>query len=182
MAFRMILAICLVTVMLAANSVFADDRDSNPNVIIIFTDDQGYADLSCFGSENIKTPHIDRMAKEGCKFTNFMVASPVCTPSRAALLTGSYPKRVGLHKHVLFPDSTTGLHPDEYTIADIMIWPWYGALVLNIVYEAAEFLDAASYKNLNRWAQEISEREAVQRGRMVNRFWGPPEGQLHERH
>ena len=92
--------------------------DAKPNVIIIFTDDQGYADLSCFGSENIKTPHIDRMAKEGARFTNFMVAAPVCTPSRAALLTGCYPKRVGLHQGVLFPHSTTGLNPDEYTIAD----------------------------------------------------------------
>ena len=62
-----------------------------PNFILIFTDDQGYGDLSCFGSDKIKTPNIDRIAKEGRKFTNFMVASPVCTPSRAALMTGCYP-------------------------------------------------------------------------------------------
>ena len=73
---------------------------SKPNFIIIFTDDQGYGDLGCFGSTKIKTPNIDRMAKEGRRFTNFMVASPVCTPSRAALLTGCYPKRVGMHQHV----------------------------------------------------------------------------------
>lgn len=91
---------------------------AKPNFIIIFTDDQGYNDLGCFGSETIKTPHIDQMAKEGRKFTNFMVASSVCSPSRAALLTGSYPKRVGLHKHVLFPTSNYGLNPEEYTIAD----------------------------------------------------------------
>jgi arylsulfatase A len=91
---------------------------AKPNFIIIFTDDQGYNDLGCFGSERIKTPNIDRMAKEGRKFTNFMVASPVCSPSRAALLTGSYPKRVGMHKHVLFPSSDYGLNPSEYTIAD----------------------------------------------------------------
>lgn len=89
-----------------------------PNIIVIFTDDQGYADLGCFDSKNIKTPHIDRMAREGCRFTSFMVGSPVCTPSRAALLTGCYPKRVGMHEGVLFADSATGLHPDEYTIAD----------------------------------------------------------------
>ncbi len=91
---------------------------AKPNFIIIFTDDQGYNDLGCFGSERIKTPNIDRLAKEGRKFTNFMVASPVCSPSRAALLTGSYPKRVGMHKHVLFPSSDYGLNPAEYTIAD----------------------------------------------------------------
>ncbi len=71
---------------------------------------------------------------------------------------------------------------DDYTIADIAIWPWYGALVLNNVYEAAEFLDTKSYEHLLRWTQEISERKAVKRGRMVNRTGGPLEEQLHERH
>ena len=98
---------------------FTLNADQNrPNVIIIFADDQGYGDLSCFGSTKIKTPNIDRIAKEGRKFTSFMVASPVCTPSRAALLTGCYPKRVGMHQHVLFPSSTKGLNPSEYTLAD----------------------------------------------------------------
>jgi GST-like protein len=71
---------------------------------------------------------------------------------------------------------------EDYTIADIAIWPWYGALVLNRVYEAAEFLDAQSYKHLNRWVNMIAEREPVQRGRMVNRKTGPLEEQLRERH
>ena len=70
----------------------------------------------------------------------------------------------------------------EYSIADIAVWPWYGNLVLNKVYGAAEFLDAASYTHLNRWTNEISARPAVQRGRMVNRTWGEPEEQLRERH
>ena len=91
---------------------------SRPNLILIFADDQGYGDLSCFGSTKIKTPNIDRIAKEGRKFTSFMVASPVCTPSRAALLTGCYPKRVGMHQHVLFPASKKGLNPKEFTMAD----------------------------------------------------------------
>lgn len=91
---------------------------AKPNFIIILTDDQGYNDLGCFGSEKIKTPHLDRLAAEGRKFTSFMVASSVCSPSRAALLTGSYPKRVGMHKHVLFPASNYGLNPAEYTLAD----------------------------------------------------------------
>ncbi len=91
---------------------------SKPNFIIIFTDDQGYNDLGCFGSKKIKTPNIDQLAKEGRKFTSFYVPCSVCSPSRAALLTGCYPKRVGMHKHVLFPYSKYGLNPSEHTIAD----------------------------------------------------------------
>lgn len=91
-----------------------------PNFIIIFTDDQGYNDLSCFGSEKIKTPHLDQLAKEGRKFTSFYVASPVCTPSRSALLTGCYPKRIGMAKGVIFPADNHGLHTDEVTIADML--------------------------------------------------------------
>jgi len=71
---------------------------------------------------------------------------------------------------------------DEYTIADMAVWPWYGGLVLNRVYEAAEFLDTPSYKHMNRWTNELAERKTVQRGRMVNRTSGPLEEQLHERH
>ena len=71
---------------------------------------------------------------------------------------------------------------DDYTIADIAIWPWYGRLVLNVVYEAAEFLQAESYKHVMRWAKEIDERPAVKRGVMVNKAMGPLEGQLRERH
>ena len=71
---------------------------------------------------------------------------------------------------------------DEYTIADMAILPWYGALVSNLVYSAAEFLDAASYTHVNRWAESLYEREAVKRGRMVNRTFGDLDSQLHERH
>jgi GST-like protein len=71
---------------------------------------------------------------------------------------------------------------DEYTIADMAIWPWYGGLVLGRLYNAAEFLDVASYKNVNRWAKEIDAREPVKRGRMVNKTWGDPSEQLRERH
>ena len=71
---------------------------------------------------------------------------------------------------------------DEYTIADMAIWPWYGQLLLNRLYDGAEFLDAPSYKHVNRWTDQIGDREAVKRGRMVNRVQGEPETQLHERH
>ncbi len=71
---------------------------------------------------------------------------------------------------------------DKYTIADMAIWPWYGALALNRLYEAAEFLDLTSYKNVMRWAKEIDQRPAVKRGVMVNKTWGELSTQLHERH
>jgi GST-like protein len=71
---------------------------------------------------------------------------------------------------------------DEYTIADIAIWPWYGGLVRNQVYGAAEFLSVQDYSHVQRWAQVIADRPAVQRGRMVNRTSGDPAGQLRERH
>ena len=71
---------------------------------------------------------------------------------------------------------------DEYTIADIAVWPWYGALAKGQLYEAGEFLQVSEYRNVVRWADEIAKRPAVQRGRMVNRTWGQPTSQLHERH
>lgn len=89
------------------------------NFIIIFTDDQGYEDLGVFGSPNIKTPNIDKMANEGMLFTDFYSAAPICTPSRAALLTGCYPERVG-GLRVLFPQDTIGLNPAETTIAKML--------------------------------------------------------------
>ena len=70
----------------------------------------------------------------------------------------------------------------DYTIADMAIWPWYGALAAGKLYEAGKFLDVESYVNVQRWTEEINARPAVKRGRMVNRTWGEPEGQLHERH
>ena len=72
-------------------------QDTRPNFIIIFADDLGYGDLGSYGSTQHRTPHLDRMAAEGRKFNSFYVSASVCSPSRAALLTGSYPKRVGLH-------------------------------------------------------------------------------------
>ena len=97
----------------------AEAETRQPNVIVIFTDDQGYQDIGVFGSPDIKTPHLDRLAGEGMRFTDFYSADPVCTPSRAALLTGCYPHRVG-GLSVLWPDSTVGLNPDETTLAEML--------------------------------------------------------------
>lgn len=114
------LIIVVTIVFLGCNlSIKAQDDSSKPNVIIFFTDDQGYQDVGVFGSPLIKTPNLDEMAENGIKFTDFYSASPVCSPSRAALLTGSYPPRVGVPK-VLWPNSETGLHTKEITIADML--------------------------------------------------------------
>ena len=93
-----------------------------PNLIIIFNDDMGYADIGCFGSENNPTPRIDQMAAEGRKFTDFYVTSSVCTPSRASLMTGCYPKRVLGPSGVFFPNKVreAGLDPRHFTIAELL--------------------------------------------------------------
>ncbi|MGB7345252.1 MAG: sulfatase [Pirellulaceae bacterium] len=114
----LLVAICL----LAGLTIRADA--AKPNFVIIFTDDQGYADLSCFGGEHVSTPRIDQMAAQGVKLTSFYVAAPVCTPSRAALMTGCYPKRIdmatGSNFGVLLAGDPKGLHPDEITIAEVL--------------------------------------------------------------
>lgn len=89
-----------------------------PNVVIIFTDDQGYEDLGCFGSPKIKTPNLDQLAKEGFRFSNFYVTASVCSPSRASLLTGRYPDRNGVGG-VFFPDHK-GMDASERTIAELL--------------------------------------------------------------
>lgn len=94
-----------------------------PNVIVIFCDDLGYGDLGCFGNPTIRTPHLDRLAAEGQKWTSFYSADPVCTPSRAGLLTGRYPIRNGMtsaSQVVLFPNSQGGLAPEEVTLAELL--------------------------------------------------------------
>lgn len=108
-----------VLLVITLTLVHGVEEEQPPNVVLIFTDDQGYEDLGCFGSPLISTPHLDRMAAEGRKFTSFYSANSVCSPSRAALLTGCYPTRVSV-PGVLFPRHDTGLNPDEITIADVL--------------------------------------------------------------
>ena len=94
-----------------------------PNFVVVFCDDLGYGDIGSFGHPIIRTPNIDKMAKEGQKWTQFYVADPVCTSSRAALLTGRYPIRNGMtssKRHVFFPDSANGLPHKEITIAEVL--------------------------------------------------------------
>ena len=96
-----------------------------PNIVLMYADNLGYGDIGCYGSKRHRTPHIDRLAAEGMRFTDFYVSSGVCTPSRASLLTGCYPRRVNLHVSdtggaVLQPVSPKGLHPDEVTLAELL--------------------------------------------------------------
>ena len=92
---------------------------SRPNIIIIFADDLGYGDLSCYGSEKIATPNLDKLASEGLRFNDFYSTAPFCSPSRASLLTGRYPCRVEVPL-VLFPLEKTGLPASEVTLASLL--------------------------------------------------------------
>lgn len=100
----------------AAAGVAAAQATRSPNIVLIYADDLGYGDLGCYGSK-IRTPHIDSLAREGVRFTHFYSANPVCSPSRAALLTGRYPTRVGVPR-VLFPHDLDGLPRTEITLAE----------------------------------------------------------------
>src|SRR3954468_15490582 len=105
-------------ILLIGSAAFAAQH---PNIIIILADDLGYGDLSCYGHPTIRTPNLDRMATEGMRFTDFYVAACVCTPSRAALLTGRLPIRTGMagseKRRVIYAKDTGGLPPEEITIA-----------------------------------------------------------------
>jgi arylsulfatase A-like enzyme/acetyl esterase/lipase len=99
-------------------SAAAPDANRPPNIVYILTDDQGYGDLGCYGAKDIKTPNVDRLAAEGTRFTNFYVAQPVCTASRAALLSGCYPNRLGM-SGALNHTSTIGINPRETLLSNL---------------------------------------------------------------
>ncbi|HYF36710.1 MAG TPA: sulfatase [Prosthecobacter sp.] len=116
MIFRL-LSFCLILATLSARS--ADPSAAPPpNVVLILADDLGYGDLGCFGSKTIRTPNLDRMAVEGTRFTDFYVAQAVCSASRAALMTGCYPNRVGM-QGALNHTSKEGIHPDEVLMPEL---------------------------------------------------------------
>src|SRR5262245_35078793 len=119
---RLLLISCCVSGLwttASAGGEAAADTKRPPNFVIIYADDMGYADLGCFGARGIQTPNLDRMAKEGIRFTDFYVAQAVCSASRTALLTGCYPNRVGI-LGALGPTSKHGIHDDETTIAEVL--------------------------------------------------------------
>ncbi len=119
---RTLAALCLCTSLQLVACCFAVDSavaTEKPNIVVIFVDDMGYGDIGPFGATR-KTPHLDRMAKEGMKLTDFYVSSAACTPSRSALLTGCYADRIGMGASVVFPADERGLNPSEITIAEIL--------------------------------------------------------------
>ncbi len=120
------LVACLLSSFVILHSSFA----KQPNIVIIYADDLGYGDLGCYGSPVIRTPNLDRMAAEGLRFTDFYSGAEVCTPSRAALLTGRYPIRSGMSspKRVLFHTSKGGLPPTEITIAEALKGKGYATM------------------------------------------------------
>jgi arylsulfatase len=110
---RLAAVACLTVAPLALSA------DRSPNIVMIVADDLGYGDLACYGSKAIRTPHLDALAKAGTRFADFCVAQPVCTASRAALLTGCYPNRLGM-AGALNHTSTTGIHPSEELLPELL--------------------------------------------------------------
>ncbi len=109
-----------VTLVFGLSASFCLAQAPRPNVIVVLCDDLGYGDIGVNGATRIATPNLDRMAREGVRLTSFYSSANVCTPSRAGLLTGRYPIRMGLAKGVVFPQNTGGLVPEEITIAEIL--------------------------------------------------------------
>ena len=114
---RLLLFVAAV-ICLASCTSQNDEQVGPPNIVIILTDDLGYADVGVFGAEGFSTPNLDRLASEGLRFTSFYAAESVCSPTRASLMTGSYPLRAGVH-HVIFPATLWGLNPEEITVAEV---------------------------------------------------------------
>src|SRR5579884_1322071 len=112
-----LLTVCFMFALAA--HVAAAEQSRPPNVVIVFTDDQGYHDIGCYGAKDFATPNLDRMAAEGIRFTDWYVGQPICTASRAALLTGCYPNRVGLFG-ALGPGSRVGISDHEKTLAQVL--------------------------------------------------------------
>lgn len=120
---RLVAIFFVSTMLLCCSSVRKNNNALNqqpgPNVIFIFVDDQGYYDLGCYGATEVKTPRIDALAEKGIRFTDYYAAAPICSPSRAGLVTGCYPRRTGNEIWVHRPDSKEGIPPSRTTMAEL---------------------------------------------------------------
>jgi arylsulfatase A len=114
-----ILTLVLTALCAAAGPGLATET-RRPTIVFILIDDQGYYDLGCYGATEFATPRIDAMAAQGVRFTDYYAAAPICSPSRAGLLTGCYPRRIGMETWVQRADSKRGIHPNELTIAELL--------------------------------------------------------------
>ncbi len=113
-------AALLLSLTLVTSPLVAALPSVPPNILLVLVDDQGYYDLGCYGASELSTPHIDALAAAGLRFTDYYAAAPICSPSRAGLLTGCYPRRVGLATWVQRADSRFGIHPSELTLAELL--------------------------------------------------------------
>ncbi len=156
-------------------------KQSRPNIILINCDDLGYGDLGCYGSSVNKTPAVDRLAAEGVRFTDFYMGSPVCSPSRGAMLTGCYPRRIGFGSFagqwVLFPGQAQGLNPEETTIAGLLKQAGYATMLVGKWHcgDQQEFLPTRHgfdrYYGLP-FSNDMG-RQASRPGRPPRRQWPP---------
>lgn len=112
-------AIVLIALMACSQQTPKSTTNRPPNFVIVFIDDMGYGDISCQGATGWQTPNLDNMAANGMRFTNFYAAQPVCSASRAGIMTGCYPNRIGI-SHALFPHDTIGINSSETTIAEML--------------------------------------------------------------
>src|SRR6056297_2701010 len=128
-------AVFCLSILFGQSPAVTAKETTQPNFIVIFCDNLGYGDIEPFGSKLHRTPQLNRMAREGRKFTHFCVTAGVCTPSRASLMTGCYAQRVGMHDNprdgqVLRPVSPYGLNPDEITIAEVLKQAGYATAIV----------------------------------------------------
>lgn len=110
---------CICAGVLLVQSAAAQEQQKKPNVIVIYSDDQGVSDLNCYGSKDLHTPNLDKLASEGVRFTQFYAAAPVCSPSRAALLTGKVPQRAGLAGNASSSEGVAGMPADQFTMGEL---------------------------------------------------------------
>ncbi|MDA0278437.1 MAG: sulfatase [Bacteroidetes bacterium] len=137
--FLIFLTGCKQTPVEVANTL--NNREKSPNIILILTDDQGYADLGAFGAKDFETPHLDQMAKEGALLTQYYAPQAVCSASRAGILTGCYPNRIGIH-NAFMPEAKKGLNPVEITMAEMLKAAGYATAIYGKWHlgDAPEFL------------------------------------------